>query len=203
MLSSSVFAKTKSKFYDLAKVVAVQNRPYYVDHDLSFALGWLPSDAFNKGYTAGLSYTYSFNSYVQWEVFKADYVVNSPTNVKDEFLNLGVTATDEFTAALDYPVAMVTTNFVYTPFYNKSLLFNDTVIHGNTSLLAGVGAAKYNETGTRLIVDFGLMIRFFTDSGNSWKVEFRNNFFNSDVLGIIYGLHLNLAYSFELGSGEE
>ena len=112
--------------------MAVQNRPYYSLHDLTFSAGWLPSDAFNKGITFGASYTYFFKDYLAWEILNLNYSVNSETSLKQEMENLNIDITNEgFGGALDYMVAYATTNFIYTPFYNKSLLFNDKIVHGN------------------------------------------------------------------------
>ncbi|MEO0336461.1 MAG: hypothetical protein AAF202_08705, partial [Pseudomonadota bacterium] len=85
--SHQVFAKPPGKFYDLPKVVAIQDRPYYNDNDITLQLGWLPSDAFNKGFSGGLTYTYYFKDYLAWEVVNANYVINQETSLNNEFEN--------------------------------------------------------------------------------------------------------------------
>ncbi len=73
--------------YDLPQVVAVQNRAYQVSKELTLQAGYLPSDAFNKGYTIGANYTYFFSDYLGWEILNANYVINSPTNLKGDLLD--------------------------------------------------------------------------------------------------------------------
>jgi len=122
--------KVPSKYYNLPKVVAVQNRPYYLNKDLTLQLGTLPSDAFNKGFTAGLSYTHFFSDYFAWEVINTNYNFNVKTDLRGDVEKLGpvVVKNNGFEGLLDYIVAYATTNLVYTPLYTKSLLFNKTVI---------------------------------------------------------------------------
>lgn len=193
-------ARPPSDFYQLPEVVAVQNRPYYTNHDLSFNAGWLPSDAFNKGFTLGSSYTYYFKDYIAWEILNINYVLNSETSLKQEMENLNIDITNEgFGGALDYIVGYATTNFIYTPFYNKSLLFNEKIIHGNTSFVLGGGLANFNATGTRLLLSGGLILRFFTRQDRSWKFDIRNNVYFEKKLGAVYALSFSIGYSIELG----
>lgn len=197
-----VFAKKPPKeFYDLPKVVAVQNRPYYSNKDLTFQVGWLPSDAFNKGYSAGVSFTAYFLDYLGWEIINANYVANSETSLKGEFEKLNINVQNQgFNGALDYMTYYAITSLVYTPFYNKSLLFNDKVVHGNTSIVLGGGVAGFNETGSRPMVSAGLVLKFYTENNRAWKFDFRNNIYFEETLGPIYALSIGVGYSFELGS---
>ena len=193
-------AKPPSKFYTLPKVVAVQNRPYYSKHDLTFDVGWLPSDAFNKGITLGTSYTHFFKDYLAWEVINLKYSINSETSLKQEMENVGIDiSTAGFGGALDYIETYATSNLVYTPFYNKSLLFNDKIVHGNTSFVIGGGLASFKNTGARALLSAGLMLRFFTRPDRSWKFNFRNNVYYEKTLGAVYALSLSVGYSIELG----
>lgn len=201
---SSGWAKPPAKFYDLPKVVAVQDRPYFNKHDLTFQAGWLPSDAFNKGFSAGVTYTYYFKDYLAWEVVNANYVVNQETSLKSEFENLNIDVESEgFGGVLDFMQYYATTNLIYTPFYNKSLLFNESVVHGNTSLVVGGGIAGFKETGTRAMFSGGILLKFFTSPTTSWKFDFRNNVYFEETLGAVYALSINLGYSFELGDVEK
>ena len=197
----AIAKKPPEDFYDLPKVVAVQNRPYYSNKDLTFQLGWLPSDAFNKGYSAGASFTAYFLDYLGWEVLNANYVVNSETSLKGEFEKLNINVQNQgFSGALDYMRYYALSSLVYTPFYNKSLLFNDKVVHGNTSIVVGAGVAGFNETGSRLMVSAGLVLKFFTKDNRAWKFDFRNNVYFEETLGPVYAMSIGVGYSFELGS---
>lgn len=194
-------AKPPEEFYKIPKVVAVQNRPYYTNKDLTLGVGWLPSDAFNKGYSLGGSYKVYFLDYLGWEVINANYVINTETNLKKEFERLNIDVQSEgFSGIVDYMNYYVLSSLVYTPFYNKSLLFNDKVVHGNTSLVLGGGVAGFNETGTRLMISGGLLLKFYTEKNRSWTFDFRNNIYFEETLGAVYALTVGLGYSFELGS---
>jgi hypothetical protein len=93
-----------------------------------------------------------------------------------------------------------TSSLVYTPFYNKSLVFNEYVVHGNTSFVLGGGLANFKETGGKFLVTGGLMLRFFTQPDRSWKINFRNNLYFEEALGVVYALSVSVGYSIELGA---
>lgn len=189
------------EFYDLPKVVAVQNRTYYLNHDLTVNLGWLPSDAFNKGYTIGTSYTYYFSDYLGWEVVNANYSFNSETNLKKDLLeNFGAAVENVgFGGILDYIVYYFTSNIVYTPLYTKSLLFNKNIVRGEVSFVFGAGGAGFDETGIRALITAGAYLRFFTKEDTSWKFDFRNNVYFEKSLGAVNTISLMVGYSMQLG----
>ncbi len=187
--------------YDLPKVVALQDRQYNLKHDISLYAGLLPSDAFNKGYTLGGGYTYYFQNHIGWEVIQAHYSFNSETNLKKdlrrdfnaEVQNVG------FGGVLDYIVWYWTTNFIYTPFYNKSLLFNRSIVHGDTSVVIGAGSAHFKENGARLLLSGGLILRFFSSEKASWKLDIRNHTYFESSRGAIQAMAVHFGYSRQLG----
>lgn len=195
-------AAPPEEFYDLPKVVAVQNRTYYLNHDLTVQGGWLPSDAFNKGYTVGLSYTTYFSDYLGWEVVNANYSFNSETNLKKDLLNNFGAAVENvgFGGVLDFITYFVTTNIVYTPLYTKSLLFNKHITRGEVSFVCGAGGANFDSSGVRLLISAGLFLRFFTKEDRSWKFDFRNNIYFEDSLGAVNSISLMVGYSMQLGA---
>ena len=202
--SHHIYAKPPGEFYDLPKVVAIQDRPYYNDNDITLQLGWLPSDAFNKGFSGGLAYAYYFKDYLAWEVVNANYVINQETSLKNEFENLNIDIESEgFDGVLDFMQWYATTSIIYTPFYNKSLLFNESVVHGNTSLVIGGGLAGFKETGTRAMFTGGIILKFFSSPTTSWKFDFRNNVYFEETLGAVYALSINLGVAFELGDAKK
>ena len=189
-------------YYDLPKVVAVQNRTYYLNHDLTVNLGWLPSDAFNKGYTIGGSYTYFFSDYLGWEVANVNYSFNSETNLKKDLLeNFGAAVENVgFGGILDYITYYITTNVVYTPLYTKSLLFNKRIVRGEVSFVFGGGGAGFDETGIRALITAGAYLRFFTAESTSWKFDFRNNVYFEKSLGAVNTISIMVGYSMQLGA---
>lgn len=201
LLGSTAGAAPDSSVYDLPKVVAVQNRAYQVNSELSGQIGYLPSDAFNKGYTLGASYTTFFSDFLGWEVVNANYVINSPTNLKKDLNDCCAVQVENvgFGGVLDYIQYYATSNLVYTPLYTKSLLFNKDIVRGEISFVGGGGVAKFAETGTKALVSIGLYVRFFTQEDRSWKFDFRNNVYFESHLGAVNSMSLMVQYSFHLG----
>lgn len=198
---SVAFAQTPSSTYDLPKVVAVQNRAFHVARELTVQGGYLPSDAFNKGYALGGSYTNFFSDFLGWEIINASYVINSETNLKNDLLDCCSLQVENvgFDGALDYIQWYALSSVVYTPLYTKALLFNKQVVHGEVSFVGGAGGAKFKETGMRAMVSLGFYLRFFTRDDRSWKFEFRDNIYYEKSLGAVNSMALMVGYSFHYG----
>lgn len=205
MGGDEVWAAPPPEYYDQPRLVAIQDRAYYLNHDLTFQIGYLPSDAFNKGYTVGGSYTYYLNDYIGWEVVNGNYSFNSETSLKSDLRNnFGVAPENVgFGGILDYIEWYATSNLVYTPLYTKSLLFNRRVVRGETSFVLGAGGAQFKNTGMRLMVSGGVYLRFFSSSRSSWKFDFRNNVYFERELGAVNAMSLMIGYSMQLGSRPE
>lgn len=184
--------------YDLPQVVALQNRTYHVNHGLSFSLGVLPADAFNKGVTIGTAYTYYVTDFVAWEVVNLNYSFNWETDLKKQLANIGYTAENlSFGGDLDFVTYYLTTNLLYTPLYNKHLAFNKSIVHGETSLIAGLGLAQFNFVGYRGLIALGLMQRFFIDRDSSMTVEFRENIHFDPDTGPSQLLEIKVGFTFQ------
>ncbi len=187
--------KVDTDVYDLPKTVAIQNRQYYVNHGLTFQAGYLPFDSFNKSILLGASYTYFFSDFFGWEIVNANYAINQDTGLKADLLD---NFNAEVDGILDFPTYYLTTNIVYTPLYNKSLLFNQSVVQGDLSFVFGGGLINYDFAGIGGMAQLGFILRFFTDADESLKFDFRTVIpFGADQrvnISIIVG------YSFQLGS---
>ena len=189
------------RHYNLPKVVAVQNRPYFVNKDLTFQLGFLPSDPFNKGLTTGLTYTHYFKDYLAWEIVNINYNSNVETRLKGDVEKLNVDIKNEsLNGQLDYMVYYIASNLVYTPIYSKNLLFNSKIIHGEISFTAGGGITKLKNNGTKPLVMVGGYLRFFSQPSRSWKFDFRNNIYFDERTGAINAWSFGIGYSMQLGA---
>lgn len=204
-LSPLASGETPSDVYDLPKVVAVQNRAFQVNSELTVQAGYLPSDAFNKGYVLGTSYTHFFSDYLGWEVVDANYVINSPTGLKGDLLDCCETdvISEGFDGALDFIQWYVLTNLVYTPLYTKALLFNKDIVRGEISFVGGAGGAKFADTGLKPMISLGLYARFFTRPDRSWKFDFRNNIYMEESLGAVNSMSLIVGYSIHFGGAPQ
>jgi outer membrane beta-barrel protein len=200
--SSHLRAQTNSKVYDLPKVVAVQNRAYQIKNDWSFQVGYLPSDAFNKGITVGGSTTHFLTDYLGWEIVNANYSFNSPTRLKNDLLScceVDVRSSD-VSRALDYVQWYALTNLIYTPLYTKALLFNRDIVRGEVSFVGGGGMAHFADMGKVPMASLGLYLRLFQGEENSWKFDFRNNVYFQKSIGAVNAISLMVGYSFHFGS---
>lgn len=182
--------------FAVPKVYAVQNRKYVLGNQLSFTLGYLPMDSFTKGVALGAAYTTYFTDFTGWEVVNATYIANMDTGLKKQLLS-------DFQAdpgkIPDFPKYMITSNIVYTPIYNKNLLFNKSVIWGDISFVAGGGIANFERNKMKPLVDIGAMLRFFVTSVSSLKVDFRENLpFLSE--GMKPFLTVGVAYTYQFGA---
>ena len=200
-----VRGETPSEAYDLPKLVALQDRENYLKSEVSLSAGYLPSDSFNKGVIVGATYSYYFSDYMAWEVANFNYSFNIETSLKSDLVtnfpieikNVG------FEGALDFIKFYATSNLVYTPFYNKSLLFNSTVVRGETSFVFGGGAVKFQTTGYKPIVDMGLYLRYFTTAATSLKFDFRTNLYYDSDLGVSNFFSLVVLFAIQLGDPPE
>lgn len=189
--------------FELPPIVAVQNKAYTVKRDLTFQAGLLPSDAFNKGFPVGISYTHYFNTYMGWEVVNANFTNNQETKLKSDINDLGIEVTNKgFGGALDFISYYATTNFVYTPIYAKNLAFNSDVVHSETSFVGGLGVANFDYSGPRLLLNLGVYFRYFTETGNSWKFDIRDLVYYEEDLGVVNSISFTVGYSLTLGEHE-
>lgn len=201
LLSLNVYSQDKPK---TPQLVAVQNRQYYLDHGLSFHLGYLPMNSFNKGVTIGASYTYFLNDFLGWEVLNVSYVANQDTGLQNDLENKYGANIPDAANQLDFMNFYVTTNFIYTPLYNKSLLFNNNIVYGELSFLAGGGIASYEKAQGVGLINIGSIVRFFTAPNRSFKFDLRlliplgSSGGSSEV-----NMNIALAYEIQLGDPPE
>lgn len=206
--SLATAAEEKRDIFDVPKVVAVQNRKYFLNKGVTVNLGYLPTDSFTKGLVLGGTYTHYFSDFTAWEVLNANYVVNIKTDLQNQLQGFGV----QPTAIPAFPQYYLTTNIVYTPFYNKSLLFNKTVVWGETSFLAGAGAAYYardtgietDNPGITPIITGGINLRYFMSESTSLKLDIREHIaFVGGADGVQAVLYIGLGYTFQLGDAKQ
>jgi outer membrane beta-barrel protein len=185
--------------FAVPKTYAVQNRKYVLGNQLTGELGYMPMDSFTKGVVLGASYTTYFTDFTGWEMINANYIIGIDTGLKNQLLN-------EFGAdpglIPDFPQWMVTSNIIYTPIYNKNLLFNKNIVWGDISFVAGGGVADYKRNKIKPLVDCGAVLRFFVSELSSVKVDFRENLpFLSE--GIKPFLMIGVAYTYQLGASHK
>lgn len=181
--------------FDLPQVVAVENKKYNPWKDATVQVGVLPLDAFYKAISVGGSYTYSYTSFMSWEVVNANFAFKQDTDLKKNLLELDV----KTKGLLDSVKYYITSNVVYTPIYSKNLLFNKDVMYGEWSFVGGGGIVGYNSEEVALLAGGGLVARFFKDESTSYKMDGRLYYQTAPGKSSDFILMLNVGMSFELG----
>src|SRR4051812_25401353 len=101
----------------MPSILAVQSRPYWLRHELAMSLGYWPLDHFNTYISGGAAYAYYFNDYIAWEIINSQWHSNSTTGLKS-YLDKNYGAEPETSDVLKNTL---TSNFIYTPLYMKSV----------------------------------------------------------------------------------
>src|SRR5688572_25941600 len=113
---------------------AIQKRKHSLGHEFTLSVGSMPVDPFEKGWTAGLSYTVHFSQPWSWELVNATAALLVPTALRDNLIGNFGRRPEEFAA----PRAMLTTGIAVTPLYGKLAFLDGMIIH--QALFAGVHA---------------------------------------------------------------
>lgn len=155
---------------------AVQERRYFNNHEFTAYLGALPFDAFTKGITLGGSYTIHFDELVGWEVLHGAYSFPVDTRLRSELDALDISPTP-FEVLQWY----ATSALVISPIYWKAAWLNDSLLHGEFSLIVGAGYGRLTRSD-RAIVELGLSARFFASDLFSVRLDLRYLLLVSDTL---------------------
>lgn len=182
--------------YDVPPAQTVMKKKYSLGHEVALQLGYLPVGALSKYLAFGLSYALPFNDNHGWEVVNAMATSEIKTSLKTQLTapfpdGYGVDASQVGTMTY-----LVTTNYLFSPLYTKSLLFNSSMVYHQLSLLGGGGLAGFS-TGSVPVIDLGLMETFFLSAQSSIKFDFRylNFFANNET--IKNNISLVAAYGFK------
>lgn len=186
----------KRDVYDLPTPVAIQGRTNNIDQSFALNVGYIPTDSFNRGYPVSLNYAFYFKPYFAWEVVNYSYNFNTETQLKRDFNDLGLSAQNNvgLGGVLDFPKSIVMTGLVYTPLYGKSLLFNKSLVHSETSFYFGVGALLLNKSGSVPAVAPGIQGRYFLSPKTALRLYLRQYFFKDSKLGITGMTDLGVGY---------
>lgn len=177
---------------DPVQVSAIQKRQYHLNHELAVGAGYLPLDAFYKGITGNVSYTYHFTDHFGWKVGRGSLSKNLQTDLRRKLeRDFGVLPTE-------FPEVqwMVGSDLVFSPLYGKVTLMNRLVVHLQLYLVGGGSAVKLqNDIVPGVNVALGL--RFFITERFSVRLEGGNHFVFAkqgqlNVIDLQVGLSANL-----------
>lgn len=189
----------KRDVYDLPTPVAIQGRTNNINESLSLNLGYIPSDSFNRGFPISANYSFYFKPYLAWEVASFTYNVNKETQLKQDFKDLGVAVQNiGFGGVLDYPKNIIMSGIIYTPLYGKSLLFNKSLVHSETSFYLGIGTIVFNQVGHIPSIAPGIQGRYFITPKSAMRYYLRQYFFKDEQLGLTGITEIGLGYEFQI-----
>lgn len=170
--------------------LAVQNRQYMQGHELTFAVGSLPLDAFTKGLTLGGGYTWHINDLVAWEVIHAGYSFGIDTSLKSDLLNFDVRP-----SAFEVVHTYAMSNIVFKPVYWKAAALNRGLSRGELMFTLG-GGYGWLTASNRVALSAGTAVRLYANEFMSVRLDVRYMGFAAstsldDVLGT-FDLHNEL-----------
>jgi outer membrane beta-barrel protein len=165
LTATPAFAQMEDYTQD-GTVTAVQERMFVLKHELSFGVGLVPLDAFFKGVSVQLGYTYHINEWFSWQVGRGFFSYNLPTSLQKSLEEeWGATPRDfrrvEFSVGSDA---------IIRPIYAKGALFNSALLWFEVYALGGASIFKFS-TGFAPAVNFGAGFRLFQSQALSFKVE--------------------------------
>lgn len=187
---------------------AIQRRKYELNHELRIALGTLPIDPYEKGWSASLSYTYHFNDYVAWEIVQLTGALHTDTDLREQVLLINPEAEDDFAS----PRLLATSGIEITPLYGKFTLLNSLVVHQQlfVGVYAGVAFGNRRDLSetfedARPLVGLGIGTRVFLSQVVSLRIDirdfasFRRAFRENESFEVENVLFMTLSASFAFG----
>ena len=183
----------------------IQVRKYSLGHEFSLSVGSMPVDPFEKGWSAGLSYTVHFSRLISWELVNASAAYLVGTSLRDNLIKNFGRRPEEFAA----PRAMITTGLGIAPLYGKLAFLDGAVIHH--ALFLGVhGGVAFGARQTiadtlsdvRPALGLGLGYRIFISESVSMRIDvrdflaFRRKFAASDPARFEQVLAVSIALAF-------
>ncbi|NMO19968.1 outer membrane beta-barrel domain-containing protein [Pyxidicoccus fallax] len=183
-------------------VSAIQERRYRMHHELLLGVGVLPDDAFYKGLTGNVSYTYHFSDTFGWQVGRGTYSYNLQTSLRTQ-LERDFDVAPVSSASEDQVQWMVGSDLVWSPLYGKTAFLNSTVLHFEAFLLGGGTVVKLNRSGGfRPAANVGLGLRLFSSQAISFRFDVTNNVVFTGASRINNVLSVQLGTAFNFGATE-
>jgi outer membrane beta-barrel protein len=196
-------AQAQEELENPGVVLAVQDRTYRMQSELMLAIGVLPLDAFTKGISGEVSYTYHFSDSFAWQIGRFLYSYNVATGLQNQLTrDFGVN-----------PTAFPQTNWIagsdvmWTPIYGKFAWLNNSVAHFEIYGLLGLSVANQRisadvasgTTSTQFLpgIDFGIGWRFYITKSVSLRFEVTDNLlFSSSGIQNIMVVQVGAAFNF-------
>lgn len=203
---SSDDGKPKS-VYDLPLPIAMQSRRYEMPNSILASVGYMPVDAFNRGFPIAAAYRHKLTDYLTWEALSFSYNVNQDTTLKSDLKGLkgalaarGQSLNDVgIGGKMDYPAMIAMTGLLFSPIYSKNLFFNSIQVYNETGIYFGAGMINFNEIGALPTIVPGLSSRFYLSRNSAVNGYFRDYFFVDDRRGVTGFIDFGFAYEYRFG----
>jgi hypothetical protein len=197
LITAPTYAQPLDPF-DVPLPTAVENKLFEPSSEFNAQIGFMPLDAFYKAVVLNLSYVDYYESFWGWEYFNLTAAFNNETDLRKQLKDEFNVEEAEF---LDFVRYSITTNLIYTPVYNKNLLFNSEVVHGEISFVGGAGVVAFDSADTVAMLGGGLILRFFKSETLSYKLDNRvyYHFASGKSTDFVLTINLGLAYEFDPG----
>lgn len=173
-LAPSLALAQAEELQNPGSVLAVQERAYRMNHELTLGVGVLPLDAFYKGYTAQVAYTFHFSDALAWQVGRFAYSYNVDTGLKAQLLTQYGVLPTQFSEVQ----WIAGSDIVWSPLYGKWSFLNRSVVHFEGFLLIGVSVLDLtNQTGVpfKAALNVGVGGRVFSTKHVSFRLDVTDN----------------------------
>ncbi|MFH1130537.1 MAG: outer membrane beta-barrel domain-containing protein [Pseudomonadota bacterium] len=177
------------------ELYSVEKRHLMGSHELSFAVGVLPMDAFGKGLTLRGGYIYHFNQLMGWEILGGAYSFVLGTGLTDQ-LKERFSVSPQQAGELQ---AILHSNFVFKPLYGKLAFLNDKLLSAEMIFILGPALGFFDDESRPFGIDVGVGVRFFLTKYFSLMVDIRDYLFLPDFKEVDNHLHLSLGVSLTFG----
>ena len=195
--------------------VVIQNRHYQMAHELTLQVGLIPIDAYYKGVTGSLRYTWHISESQAWEVLSVSYAYDWDSRLKDSLIReFGANSMTDY--ELREAVVLLDSNYVLKPFYGKMAMFNHLIVRSELFVSAGPAYGLFSPSSTtfdssllshRAGFNYGMGLRIFSSEWFSVRVDMRHYvLFAIDALALDPPrvemdniLYLGLGSSFNIG----
>ena len=194
---------------DEAPVFAVQNRKFNLKHEFDLGVGTLPINAYTKGVTLGVAYTYHFSPMWAWEVARFVYSFGVATSLRNELVQ-DFMAEPTRLQAINY---FASSSVVVKPLYGKLAFSNRRVVHMEVFFALGLGVGFYTNAaasptalsggglGTpRPGFDVGGGLRFFLSERWSLRLDVRDLTYFKSFTQTDSDMYIGLAAAVTFGS---
>ncbi len=201
LLWAGLCAAQLNELENPGRVSAVQERLYRMHHELDLGVGVLPLDAYYKGLTLQLGYSYHFSDSFSWQVGRGAWSYPLNTGLREQLeRDFGVQPT-----VFEQVEWMVGSDLVWSPVYGKLAVLNQRVLHFGGHLSVGGTVMKMN-VGFRPAVNLGVGARLYSSKWLSFRFDVTDNVMlgrsGASGLRVLHVPTLQLSTAFNFSAAE-